>query len=163
MRSSGLLLRVPFCISKSKGILCISWLFLLCSNLHASSNWLIFTEVFETAYLLRFLWYFLIFLLILTVILSWWAGFFHLSWNIDHTNKWYIHNTASVLENETWTSMGFWHTSGSPNLGQTTKPNNNLKKKEWWQNCGLCCPGWQQGKIFKKVKRRISTWILLGN
>ena len=62
----------------------------------------------------------------------------------DHTNKWYMHNPASVLENETQTPMGFWHTNGSSNLGQTTRPYNNQKNL---QNCGLCCPGWTKSKI----------------
>ena len=46
----------------------------------------------------------------------------------DHTNKLYIHNLAPVQENDT--PMGLWHTHGSPNLDQKTRPyNNQLKKK----------------------------------
>ena len=47
----------------------------------------------------------------------------------DHTNKWYMHDTASVLENDTKTPMGLWRTDGSPNLGQKTRPYNNQQKK----------------------------------
>ena len=47
----------------------------------------------------------------------------------DHMNKWYIHNPASVLENETY-QLGFWCTNGSPNLGQTIRPYNNWAKKK---------------------------------
>ena len=36
--------------------------------------------------------------------------------------------------------MGLWHTHGSPNLGQKTRPNNNQQKEENLQNCRLCCP-----------------------
>ncbi len=38
----------------------------------------------------------------------------------------------------TQTSMGLWHTNGSPNLGQKTRPYSNQKqqqKKENLQNC----------------------------
>ena len=59
--------------------------------------------------------------------------------NFDHTNKWYMHNP----ESEEWikqTPLGFWDTNGSPNLDQTTRPNNNQLKQEILQNCGLCCP-----------------------
>ena len=48
----------------------------------------------------------------------------------DHTNKWYRHNSESILENETQTLLGFWDTNGSPNHGQTTRPYDNLQKKE---------------------------------
>ena len=61
---------------------------------------------------------------------------------IDHTNKWYMHNPISILENETQTPLGSWDTNRSPNLNQTTRPNNNQQKKENLQNCGLCCSGW---------------------
>ena len=47
----------------------------------------------------------------------------------DQTDKWYMHYTTSVLENDTQTPMGLWHTDGSPNLSQKTRPNNNQQKK----------------------------------
>ena len=68
----------------------------------------------------------------------------------DHMNKWYMHNQTYVLENETHTPMGFWHTHGSRNLGQTTRPYNNQQNKNL-QNCGLCCSGWPQSKIERKL------------
>ena len=46
----------------------------------------------------------------------------------DHAKKWYMHNPAPVLENDT--PMRLWHTNGSPNLGQKTKPNDNKRKKK---------------------------------
>ena len=52
----------------------------------------------------------------------------------DHTNKWYIHNSASLLENKIQTPLWFWQKNGSPNIGQTTRPYNNNKKElaELW-------------------------------
>ena len=43
---------------------------------------------------------------------------------------------------ESQTPMEFWHTNGSPNLGQTTRPYYNQQpQKKWnWLNCELCCP-----------------------
>ena len=57
-----------------------------------------------------------------------------------------MHNPAPVLENNTQTPMGLWHTHGSANLGQKTRPNNNQQKDENKQNCRLCSPRWQQNK-----------------
>ena len=51
----------------------------------------------------------------------------------DHTNKWYMHNPASVLENDTKNPMGLLHTDGLLNLGQKTRPNNNQQKKRIFQ------------------------------
>ena len=51
------------------------------------------------------------------------------NFKFDHTNKWYMHNSESVRENETHTTMGFWHANGSPNLSLTTRPHNNQQKK----------------------------------
>ena len=59
----------------------------------------------------------------------------------DHTNKWYIHNPASVLENDAQTPMGLWHTDGSPNLGQKTRPNNyQQQKKRIWKIVDFAVP-----------------------
>ena len=48
----------------------------------------------------------------------------------DHANKWYMHNPALVLENDT--PVGLWYTNGSSDLGQKTRlyNNNNNKKKK---------------------------------
>ena len=50
------------------------------------------------------------------------------------------------------TPLGFWDTNGSLNVSQETGPCNNQQNKKNLQNCGLCCPGWQQGKIERKRK-----------
>ena len=47
----------------------------------------------------------------------------------DRTNKWYMQNPTSFLENDTQNSLGFWHPNGLLNIGQTTRPYNDNKKK----------------------------------
>ena len=37
------------------------------------------------------------------------------------------------------TLPGVWDTHGSPNLGQTTGPCDNQRKRKVLPNCGLCC------------------------
>ena len=39
-----------------------------------------------------------------------------------------MHNPAPVLENDTHNLL--WHTNGSPNLDQKTRPYNNQQKKK---------------------------------
>ena len=60
------------------------------------------------------------------------------------------------MEKETQNSMGFWDINGSPNLGQTIRPYNKLKKEkeknEYLPNCGLNYPGWPQSRIERKRK-----------
>ena len=51
----------------------------------------------------------------------------------DHTNKWYIHNSAAVLENDTQTPTGLRHTNGSPNLTRKT----NIQQKQKKRNCKI--------------------------
>ena len=60
----------------------------------------------------------------------------------DHTNKWYMHNPALVLENDTRKLLWDFdiHTDHQisarrPDLIITNKKKGNL------QNCRLCCPG----------------------
>ena len=49
----------------------------------------------------------------------------------DHTNQWYMHNPASVMENERHKLLGeFWDTNGLPNLRQMTRPYNNYQKEK---------------------------------
>ena len=43
----------------------------------------------------------------------------------DYTNKWYMHNLESVLENATQISRVFWDANGSPNLEQNIRPNDS--------------------------------------
>ena len=52
------------------------------------------------------------------------------------------------------TPLGFWDTNKSPNLGQTTRPRDNQKKKENQPNIGFCHAGRPQSKIERKKKER---------
>ena len=56
----------------------------------------------------------------------------------NHTNKWYVHNPESVLENET--DKLLWNYEIQTDL-QTTRPNNNLQKRKNSRICKLCCLG----------------------
>ena len=62
----------------------------------------------------------------------------------DHSNKWYMHNPAPVLENDMqklpWDfnlQTDHVHPARKPDL----KSINNNKKKETSQNSRLCCLG----------------------
>ena len=46
----------------------------------------------------------------------------------DHMNQCYIHNFPRKYDAQN--SLGFWYTNGSPNFGQTTKPNDSKQKKK---------------------------------
>ena len=48
----------------------------------------------------------------------------------DHTNKWYMHNPAPVLENNTHKLLWDFNIHRPPNLGQKTRPNNNQQQKK---------------------------------
>ena len=73
--------------------------------------------------------------------------------NFDHTNKWYMHNPTAVLENDTQTPVGLWHTNGSPNFGQKIRPYSNQQKFGNLQNCRLCCTSWAQNKTVRKWEK----------
>ena len=69
----------------------------------------------------------------------------------DHTNKWYMHNTKSVLENET--HKLFWDFEiQTVHLILARRPDleivNKKKRRE------LSCPGWPQGNTERKPKER---------
>ena len=72
------------------------------------------------------------------------------------TNKRYMHNPESVLENETQKNyLGFWDKNGSSNLTQTTRPSVSQKKEKEKENLlisGLSLSGWPQGKTERKRK-----------
>ena len=60
----------------------------------------------------------------------------------DHTNKWYMHSPAAVLENDTHKLL--WDFDIQTNhLISPRQPDLIIinKKKENLQNCELCCPG----------------------
>ena len=77
----------------------------------------------------------------------------------DHTNKWYMHNPAPVLQNDTHKLLWDFdiHTdhlisARRPDLiiiNQKKKKKKKKKNRENLQNCGLCCPSW----LYNKTER----------
>ena len=63
----------------------------------------------------------------------------------DHTNKWYMHNPAPVLENNTHKLLWDFNIQ-TDHLIPARRPDLIIinKKKENLQNSRLCCPGWPQ-------------------
>ena len=62
------------------------------------------------------------------------------------------------------TPLGFCHTNGSPNLGQTTRPYNNQQKKRSWRIVDFAVPTdyWVKLKEReKKDKYQDLTWELI--
>ena len=75
------------------------------------------------------------------------------NFKFDHTNKWYMHNPAPVLENSTHNSYWTLIYKGITYPSQETRLNNNQqKKKENLPNSRLCCPGRQQNKTERMWK-----------
>ena len=56
---------------------------------------------------------------------------------IDRRKKSYKHNPEFNLENEAYTSQGFYVKNESPNLGQSNRPSDNEQKNENLLSCGL--------------------------
>ena len=65
----------------------------------------------------------------------------------DYTNKWYMHNPAPVLENDTHKLLWDFNIQ-TDYLIPARRPDLIIidKKKENPQNCRLCCPGGPQNK-----------------
>ena len=80
----------------------------------------------------------------------------------DHTIKRYMHNSASVLENETQTPLGFYDTNGSHKFDQTSRPYNNPQEKRTCRIVDFPIPTDHRVKL-KESERRISTSTLLWN
>ena len=85
----------------------------------------------------------------------------------DHTNTWYIHNLASVQENEThklnWDfeiQADYLISIRRPVLIITLPPPPTTKEN--LSNWRFCCLAVHRLKV-KKVNRRFTTWTLLGN
>ena len=61
---------------------------------------------------------------------NWVGKVIHWEMEFNHTNKWYMQNPESALENESQqTPLGLRDTNGSPNVGRTSRPNYNKKKR----------------------------------
>ena len=75
----------------------------------------------------------------------------------DHANKWYMHNPAPVLENDTHKLLWDFDIK-TDHLISARRPDriiiNKKKKKENLQNCRLCCPGRPQNKTERMWKER---------
>ena len=70
----------------------------------------------------------------------------------NQTNKWYMHNAASVLENETHKHLWDFYIPTDHLISAWRPDLIIINKKENLQNCGLCCPDWPQNKIESKWK-----------
>ena len=73
----------------------------------------------------------------------------------DHANKWYMHNPAPVLENNTHKLLWDFDKQ-TDHLISARRPDLIIinKKKENLQNCRLCCPGRPQNKTERMWKER---------
>ena len=75
----------------------------------------------------------------------------------DHANKWYMHNPAPVLENDTHKLLWDFDIQ-TDRLISARRPDliiiQQKKRKENLQNCRLCCPGWPQNKTERMWKER---------
>ena len=74
----------------------------------------------------------------------------------EHANKWYMHNPAPVLENDTH-KLRWDFDIQTDHLISALRPDLiiiNNKKTENRQNCRLCCPGRPQNKIERMWKQR---------
>ena len=58
----------------------------------------------------------------------------------DHDNKWYMHNPAHVLENDTQKSLWDFDIRMDHPIS-ARRPDLIIIKKKNLQNCRLCCPG----------------------
>ena len=65
----------------------------------------------------------------------------------NHTNKWYMHNPAPVLENDTHKLLWDFNIQTDP-LIPARRPDLMIinNKKENLQNSLLCCPGGPQNE-----------------
>ena len=73
-----------------------------------------------------------------------------------HANKWYMHNPAPVLENDTHKLLWDFDIQ-TDHLISARRPDLiiiNKKTKENLQNCRLCCPSWPQNKTKRMWKER---------
>ena len=71
----------------------------------------------------------------------------------DHTNKWYMHNPAPVLENDTHKLLWDFAIQTDHRIS-AWRPDLIIinKKKENLQKCHLCCPSWPQNKTERMWK-----------
>ena len=71
----------------------------------------------------------------------------------DHTNKWHMHNPKSALVNDTHKLL--WDFEIQTDHLISARPPDLIiinKKREDFQDCGLCCPGGPQSEIERMRK-----------
>ena len=78
----------------------------------------------------------------------------------DQRNKWYMHNPAPVLENNTHKLLWEFdiHTDHLISVRRPDLIIINKKKKENLRNCRLCFPGWPQNKTESMWKEGKVLW-----
>ena len=69
----------------------------------------------------------------------------------DHTNKWYMHNPAAVLENDTHKFIWDFDIQTDP-LISARRPDIIIINKK--RELAKLCPGWPQNKTERKGKER---------
>ena len=67
-------------------------------------------------------------------------------------SKWHLHNTASVLMNDTHKLLYDFNIKTDHLISAKRSDLIIINKKDNLQNCGLCWPDWLQGKIERKRK-----------
>ena len=75
--------------------------------------------------------------------------------NFDHTNKWYMHNQESLLENKTHKLFCDFEIQTDHQISARRLDHiiiNKKKKKENLQNCGLWCPSEPHSEIERMWK-----------
>ena len=68
----------------------------------------------------------------------------------DHTNKWYMHNSASVLENDTHKLLCDFNIQTDHLIPNRRPDFIIINKKREFENCRLCCPGGPLNKSGRK-------------
>ena len=76
-----------------------------------------------------------------------------------HTNKWYMHNPESALENVTQKFLRDFEIkkNRSPNLGQTTRPSDSQQKMRTCRIVDFCSFEWSLSKTERKLKERLES------
>ena len=70
----------------------------------------------------------------------------------DHTNKWYMHNPASVQENDTHKLLWDFDIETDYQISARRPDFIIINKKENLKNCRLCSPGWTRNKTERMWK-----------
>ena len=76
-------------------------------------------------------------------------------------------NGICTTQNSSWkmrqTSLGFWDTNGSPNLGQMIIPYYRQQKNKKLLNSGLCCFSWPQCDVvcYREMEGEVNSPTLL--